>query len=64
MKFVDNLKISTKILSVIALLSCVTVMAIALGAMALYKHQRKLFGDYQGGFSGALIIGAGQSLPE
>jgi methyl-accepting chemotaxis protein len=37
MKFVDNLRIATKILSVIVLLSCVTVMAIALGAFALYK---------------------------
>ncbi len=35
MKFVDNLKISTKILSVIALLSCVTILVIALGVIAL-----------------------------
>jgi methyl-accepting chemotaxis protein len=35
MNFIDNWKISTKILSVIALLSCVTVMVVALGAEAL-----------------------------
>ncbi len=35
MKFVDNLKISTKILSVIALLSGVTIVVIALGATSL-----------------------------
>jgi methyl-accepting chemotaxis protein len=42
MKFVDNLKISTKILSVIALLSCVTILVIALGIIAL----RKVDGSY------------------
>jgi len=35
MKFVDNMKISTKILSVIALLSCVTIVIIALSAIEL-----------------------------
>jgi len=35
MKFVDNLKISTKILSVIALLSCVIIVVIALSAIEL-----------------------------
>jgi methyl-accepting chemotaxis protein len=35
MNFVDNWKISTKVLSVIALLSCVTMMVGALGANAL-----------------------------
>ncbi len=35
MKFVDNMKISTKILSVIALLTCVTAMIIALSAVQL-----------------------------
>jgi methyl-accepting chemotaxis protein len=35
MNFIDNWKISTKVLSVIALLACVTVMVVALGANAL-----------------------------
>ena len=35
MKFVDNMKISAKILAVITLLSCVTVMVIALSALQL-----------------------------
>jgi methyl-accepting chemotaxis protein len=40
MNFVDNWKISTKILAVIALLSCVTVMVGALGAKALLDVDR------------------------
>jgi methyl-accepting chemotaxis protein len=35
MNFIDNWKISTKILAVIGLLSCVTIMVVALGAHAL-----------------------------
>jgi methyl-accepting chemotaxis protein len=37
MRFIDNLKISTKILAVIALLSGVTVAVIVLGALALHN---------------------------
>jgi methyl-accepting chemotaxis protein len=40
MNFIDNWKISTKILAVIALLSCVTVMVVALGAKALLDVDR------------------------
>ena len=35
MNFIDNWKISTKILLVIGLLSCLTIMVVALGAIAL-----------------------------
>jgi methyl-accepting chemotaxis protein len=37
MNFIDNWKISTKIVVVIALLSCVTIVVVALGAISLFN---------------------------
>jgi methyl-accepting chemotaxis protein len=37
MNFIDNWKISTKVVIVIALLSCVTIMVVALGAISLFN---------------------------
>ena len=40
MNFIDNWKISTKVLAVIALLACVITMVVALGANALLGVDR------------------------
>ena len=64
MKFVDNLRIATKILSVIVLLSCVTVMAIALGAFALYKVDGSYSAIVKADFPATLSLARVQPLPK
>ena len=48
MNFIDNWKISTKILAVIALLSCVTIVVMTLAVVELRSVTENLYEDRRG----------------